>query len=129
MINMTKYENWTDIIDMIAGSSFVLAESLHGLIVAETYNIPCVWVEFVKHVPPKFNDDWNFKFYYFYESIGKHDMHSIKLYEGYDFDELMTLRDKWKPGNIDYEKLLEYFPFEIKPEFKSQITEFLRTHK
>ena len=126
VVNMRKYKCWTDIIDVIAGSSFVLSESLHGLIVAETYNIPCVWVEFRQHFSWS---DWNFKFHDFYESIGKYDMQSIKLYEGYNFDELMTLRDKWKPGNIDYEKQLEYFPFEIKPEFKSQIAEFLRTHK
>lgn len=129
MVNMTKYNNWTDIIDMIAGSSFVISESLHGLIVAETYNIPCVWAEFVKHIPPKFNDDWSFKFLDFYESIGKYDMQSIKLYEGYNFDELMSLKNKWQPGRIDYEKLLEYFPFEIKPEFKAQIAEFLKAHK
>ncbi|MBQ7665296.1 MAG: polysaccharide pyruvyl transferase family protein [Synergistaceae bacterium] len=128
LINMTRYDNWTDIVDMIAGSSFVLSESLHGLIVAETYNIPCLWVEFTNHNTPRFNyvDDWSFKFHDFYESIGKYDMKSMKLYEGYDFDDLMKLKASWKPGIIDYEKLLSYFPFEIKPEFKSKIDAIIR---
>ena len=101
--------------DEIAGSKFIISESLHGLIVAETYNIPCLWVEFIDHT--KINDDWSFKFRDFYESIGKYNMKSIKLYEGFNFDSLLKLRDTWKQGNIDYDTLLKYFPFEIKAKF------------
>ena len=118
LIDMTHYEKWTDIIDAIASSSFVLSESLHGLIAAETYNIPCVWVEFINHNTAH---DWSFKFRDFYESIGKHNMTSIKLYEGYDFGELLKLKDDWRPGTIDYEKLLSLFPFPIKPELRRTI--------
>ena len=129
LIHMGIYDKWTDIIDIITGSSFVMSESLHGLIVAETYNIPCAWVELVNHDKLKHNDDWQFKYLDFYESIGKYNMQCLRLYEHFNFGELMKLKDSWKPGNIDYEKQLEYFPFEIKPEFKPQIAEFLRTNK
>ncbi|MFQ8823549.1 MAG: polysaccharide pyruvyl transferase family protein [[Ruminococcus] lactaris] len=44
---MSKYENWTDIIDLICSCKMVLSESLHGLIVAESYSIPSVWVEII----------------------------------------------------------------------------------
>ena len=76
MINITSYKKWTDIIDEIAGSSFVIAESLHGLITAETYKVPCIWAAFTDHTTGMFNSngDWDFKFHDFYESIGKHDM-------------------------------------------------------
>ena len=134
ILSIFQYDKWTDIIDAIAGSSFVISESLHGLIVSETYNIPCVWVEFLNHSPDmnimgKYYKDWSFKFRDFFESIGKHNMQSVKLYEGYDFDEILKLKYSWRPGNIDYEKMLGYFPFEIKPEFKPHITEFLSSHK
>lgn len=115
LINMTKYEKWTDIIDAIAESKFIISESLHGLIVAETYNIPSVWVEFTDH--KNFNDDWGFKFRDFYESIGKYNMQSIKLFEGFDFESLIKLKELWQRGTIDYERLLKYFPFEIKSKF------------
>ncbi len=121
LIDMTHYEKWTDIIDAIASSSFIISESLHGLITAETYNIPCVWVEFIDHNTAPFNDDWSFKFRDFYESIGKHNMASIKLYEGYDFAQLLKLKDQWRPGTIDYAKLLSLFPFPIRPELRSAI--------
>ena len=59
---MAKYEEWTDIIDSIAGSEFVVSESLHGLIVAEAYGVPSVWVELTEHP-----DWWSFKYNDFYE--------------------------------------------------------------
>ena len=121
LIDMTHYTKWTDIIDAIASSSFVISESLHGLIVAETYNIPCIWVEFINHNTPQFNDDWSFKYRDFYKSIGKYNMTSIKLYEGYDFCELLKLKDEWSPGTIDYAKLLEDFPFPVRPELRRTI--------
>ena len=114
LVNMTRYEKWTDIIDAIASSSFVISESLHGLIVAETYGIPSVWAEFIEHKPGRFNAEWSFKFRDFYESIGKHNMTSLKLYEGFSFDELLRMRESWQPGEIDYTKLLEAFPFKRK---------------
>ena len=124
---MTSYDKWTDIIDEIAGSVFVMSESLHGLIVSETYNVPCLWVEFSDLRMGFFhsNNDWNFKFRDFYESIGKHNMSSLKLYEGVNFPELLTAKDEWKPGNINYDDLLQQFPFEIKSEFYRRIKDFL----
>lgn len=131
LISMYEYDEWTDVIDTIAGSSFILSESLHGIIISETYNIPCIWVEFTDHSPDKIiwgaqYDDWSFKFRDFYESIGKHDMKSIKLYEGIDFDVLLEEKRRWRPGKIDYEKLLGYFPFKIKPEHAKEIPSRLR---
>ena len=55
LLDMKAYGKWTDIIDCITESDFVISESLHGLIVAETYGIPNVWVEFKNHP-----DYWNF---------------------------------------------------------------------
>lgn len=126
IISMTSYDKWTDIIDRIILSEFVISESLHGLIVAETYGIPSVWVEFAEH--KNCNNDWYFKYMDFYESIGKHDMRCLKLYERFSFEELMHEKDKWKPGKIDYAGLLSLFPFEIKPEFMSNIKKFLQTN-
>ena len=118
LVNMFNYDKWTDIVDAIASSKFVMSESLHGLIVAETYGVPCLWVEFMDHARYyEYNSDWLFKFRDFYKSIGKFNMQITKLYNGYDFNELIKLKDSWQPGKIDFEKLLSLFPFDIKPEF------------
>lgn len=125
LVNMTRYDKWTDIIDSIVSSEFVISESLHGLIVAESYGIPSVWTELIDHTNVFNNDDWSFKFIDFYESIGKYGMSSLKLYECFSFEEILKAKDKWKPGKINYAELLSLFPFEIKAEFLPRIKKFL----
>ncbi|MBQ6973137.1 MAG: hypothetical protein IJP86_12400 [Synergistaceae bacterium] len=71
------------------------------------------------------SDDWGFKFADFYESIGKHGMRSLKLYEGFSFGEIMRQKDNWRPGKIDYAGMLSLFPFQIKPEFLQRTKKFL----
>lgn len=108
LISLTNYNNWTDVIDSIVSSDFVISESLHGLIVAETYGIPNVWVELKNHP-----DYWNFKFYDYYESIQKKEK-IIKLQNQSSLDEVFFKIQMWNKGKIDYQNLLNLFPFEIK---------------
>ena len=51
-------------IDDITSCSKIISSSLHGLIVANTYNIPCVWVQVSDRL---FGDDT--KFYDYFESV------------------------------------------------------------
>lgn len=108
IISMTNYNNWTDVIDEICSCQYIISESLHGLIVAETYGIPNVWVEFVNHP-----DYWDFKFQDFYESIGKKE-EIIKIKSSDDLEKSIKAIDNWQKGNIDYEKLKSFYPFDIK---------------
>lgn len=117
IVSMTTYNLWTDVIDEIVNSSFVISESLHGLIVAETYGIPNVWVELQNH--PKY---WDFKFNDYYESIGKLEQ-IIKLQENIDIDLINRKKNEWVKANINYNQLLSYFPFEIKCNVFSSVVE------
>lgn len=113
IIDMSKYEKWTDIIDLIFKCKIIISESLHGLIVSETYGIPSVWIEIASHNCPW---EWEFKFKDFYNSIGKNNPICYKIYEGYGMDELIKIAKEWTPGKIDYDAMLRAFPFEIKGE-------------
>lgn len=108
IINMTQYSDWKSVIDKIVSCEIVISESLHGLIVAETYGIANIWVEFVKH--PNY---WNFKYEDYFESIDKKDK-IIQLHNEGDIFEILELAKQWKKSDIDYCKLLSYFPFELK---------------
>lgn len=108
IISLTKYDKWTDIIDEIVNSSFVISESLHGLIVAETYGVPNVWVEFKEH--PSY---WNFKFEDYYESINKYE-NKLEFNNFETMDIIMEKISNWEKARIAYDELLSYFPFEIK---------------
>ena len=115
ILDMTSYDKWTDIIDKIVMSNFVISESLHGLIVAETYGIPNVWVEFIKHPT-----DWNFKYYDFFESIGKKE-YALKCWgDSINLELINQKLLKWKKAKIDYKKMLSYFPFEIKGDINKE---------
>ena len=108
-LNMMKYDRWQDVIDTICSSELVVSESLHGLIVAETYGIPSIWCEFIEH--PK---DWDFKFLDFYESIGKYDQKIKQIYNVKQYEQVTSMEPQWEKGNIDYEGMLKVFPFKIK---------------
>lgn len=43
-IKMEGYKRWTDVIDQIANCDYIASSSLHGLIMAEAYNIPNLWI-------------------------------------------------------------------------------------
>ena len=119
LINPRKYNDWRDVINEICESKLVVSESLHGLIVAESYGIPSVWVEFMEH-----NADWDFKFLDFYESIGKFNMQSIKLHQTLNWNAVTDAENQWQIGSIDYETLLEAFPFNIKNDMKIKNEKF-----
>lgn len=120
VVDVVRFGRWTDVIDQIAGASFVLSESLHGLIVAEAYGVPSAWVEFVPHAPESLlaptTRDWTFKFRDFYASIGKTADVPLRLWENASPPDAAMLARRWKPGQIDFRGILSHFPFPLAVE-------------
>ena len=114
VIDIRHYQHWHDFVDDIVECEAVATSSLHGLIMAQAYNVPNVWVEFregEKRDPFKYHD--------FFCSIGKTDEHPLLLSEETDlqlvFDKLRT----WRPGHLDLQPLIDAAPFKLKPYDKS----------
>lgn len=63
-------------LDELCACRCVVSSSLHGLIIAEAYGIPTLWVKFSDNING--ND---FKFYDYYQSIGIHDIQPVDLRE------------------------------------------------
>lgn len=110
-VDMRTPARWQDIPDQIAGASLVLSESLHGLIVAEAYRVPCVWVEFTPHGNVATTGDWGFKFRDFYASIGKTVTAPLQLFAADALRDFGALRAAWTPGRFDFRDLADRFPF------------------
>lgn len=67
IINLRHYKHWTEVIDAVCSCDAVLSSSLHGLITASAYGIPCVWTV----MNPGSTLGGEFKFRDFFESIGQ----------------------------------------------------------
>jgi len=108
IIKMESYSDWRRKIDEIVSCDIVISESLHGLIVAETYGVTNVWVEFMDH--PEY---WDFKYLDYYSSINKNE-EKYQLQKGITLKEIYKSAQKWKKADIDYNSMLKVFPFEIR---------------
>ena len=106
LIRVQGYNQWNDFIDEICSCDFVISSSLHGLIIAEAYGVPSVWVEIGKYV-----DGWEFKFYDFFESIAKYEMKPVLVDDLTTVEDLAIQSQKWEKGNIDLDCLLSTCPF------------------
>lgn len=107
-IDVNGYRDWHDFIDEILSCEVIVSSSLHGLIVAEAYNIPGIWAEFTS-----IKRDY-FKYYDFYASIGKSNMAPIEINNKTELDDVVNISKKWVPGQIDLKPLIEACPLKLK---------------
>ena len=81
---------------------------MHGLIIAETYRIPNIWVSFG-------NIKQDFKYEDFFRSIHKPPYESYKITENTTKEWLMSLQKKYNSTfNIDLNKLVNASPIKLK---------------
>ncbi len=107
ILDMINYGSCQEFIDRICSCEYIISSSLHGVIIADAYNIPNLWVEFSDNVQGA-----GFKFRDYFLSAGKEIDHPIQISS---FIEPSSLIDQinlsWKPASIDTKMLLEACPF------------------
>ena len=110
VIDLTNYDKWTDIIDQICSCENIISSSLHGLIMAEAYKIPNVWIEFGKPLI-----GGHFKFHDFFLSMGR-DRETSYLIESQELSikDIQIELSTWQPGTINLQPLIDSAPFLIK---------------
>lgn len=93
---------WTDVVDQLVSCRLVVSSSLHGLICADAYNVPNVWLN--EHPLP----EGDFKFRDYFASQGRPNDGVVTSVR----DALQPDAPVWKQGNqLDTTKLLHAFPF------------------
>ena len=66
IINLSKFDKWTDIIDQICSCESIASSSLHGLITSDTYGVPNCWIELSGKI-----SGGHFKFYDYASSVNR----------------------------------------------------------
>lgn len=110
IIRLGQYKYWHDIIDQICECENILSSSLHGLILAEAYGVPNVWIEFGKSLI-----GGHFKFHDFFLSIHRDREKPIVIERNKFPKERIDLElSNWEQGYIDLKPLIKACPFKLK---------------
>lgn len=117
-IHMRGYEKWTDVIDEILSCEVILSSSLHGLICAEAYKVPCQWIYFSEGHSSDIESwpsGWKLKFYDFFASIQKEFIHPVEIDLKTDVIQLGEIvKERYIPSEYDPYQLVDDLPIFLK---------------
>lgn len=119
LIKLKNYDSWLSVIDEIVSCEYIVSESLHGLIMAEAYGIPNLWVDItLKHV-------YDTKFHDFFLSLQADRQASVKVDKNLTVEKALELLKNYKKGKmVDLVKLVNACPIEIgNTEFLNRVKE------
>lgn len=109
LIKLKDYKNWLNVIDEILSCKYIVSESLHGLIMAEAYNIPNLWVDIT------LKNMYDIKYHDFFLSIGLDRQKPYKVDSKFTVETALKYLKEYKKGVMpDLKKLVEVCPIEIK---------------
>ena len=108
LIKTKGYGNWKFFIDEILSCKYIVSESLHGIIMAEAYGIPNLWVDL------KLDHTYDLKFHDFFLSLGQDRENSVKITTDTSVDDILKRLEEYKPGTLpDLKLLASACPIEI----------------
>jgi pyruvyltransferase len=106
IIDVKHYSDWHEVVDQILDCELILSSSLHGLIIADAYGVPNVWM--------KCSDktfDGAFKYQDYLLSVGRTVQQPFQMSAEQSLEELMALGATYEGAHIDLEPLLKACPF------------------
>lgn len=108
-ISPINFKDWREFIDKIAMCEMIVSSSLHGIIIANAYGVPNLWVSFSSDEHP----DNNFKFRDYYLSMGCNISSPVPM-ESLNVDDIKRLLNNWVKPEVDLSALVTSCPFNIK---------------
>ncbi len=106
LIRLKGYKNLLSVIDEICDCEFIVSSSLHGLIVADAYNIPNLWIKFSDNIEGGF-----FKYFDYFMSVGRKDREPVVVTNAILKEDLLKYKDMYTPIKYDPRILIENSPF------------------
>lgn len=116
IIPMTKYGTFQNVVDQICSCEVIASSSLHGLIIAEAYGIPNVWIEIKDSI---FGDERRrFKFHDFFLSQGRDRETPFVIKEGVGVNSIIEKRNSPIGGSMLLDSLISVCPFRMRINLK-----------
>lgn len=109
IIDMTNYGDWHSVIYDICSCEFIVSSSLHGLIVADAYNIPNARIIFNE----KSYAGGDFKYHDYFLSVSRDIRKPLSVNQSTTISDLIEECKIWKPISIDLQPLIDACPIKI----------------
>lgn len=106
VIRMKGYKDWHDIPDQIMECQRIISSSLHGLIMADSYEVPNVWVRFSDKIA-----GGDFKYQDYFHSVGRKIESPIYIKSIDDLERIIVDDNTSMARNIDYRGIYDACPF------------------
>lgn len=107
-IRMEGYSHWHKVIDQICSCEYIASSSLHGLIMAETYDIPNLWIELSNELM-----GGHFKFHDFFLSLNADRKAPYTISRTTSLNDILNTKSAYHKGHIDLQPLIDAAPFKI----------------
>lgn len=108
-IDIVNYDRWESVIDRIIECECIASSSLHGLIVADAYKIPNVWI--------RFGDDTfegEFKYLDYFSGVGRKTKEPLRITNSTTIKDVLEQCVHYTPIDYDATLLIQSCPFKIK---------------
>jgi pyruvyltransferase len=115
IMNILCGQDFKRLISEMLSCEFIVTSSLHGLIIAHSYNIPVLWVKYSVEL-----EGGRFKFDDYLLSVNKQKINPFLVEKHYDIKEYIALMDNEKI-EINYFDILNSCPF-LNDDLKIEIT-------
>lgn len=109
LIRLDCYNDWHNVIDELCSCEMVISSSLHGLILADAYKVPNLWVQYEDHLI-----GGSFKFLDYFSSVGRIQESPVCVKQETVLDELVAHPNINTSIVFDPRPLLKACPFKIK---------------
>ena len=109
VIDINSGRNWKSFVKQVLECKSIVSSSLHGLIIADAYKTPNVWVEFSDNV---IGDGFKFRDYFL--SVNREFTEPVNLKSFYNEKEIKNQLNNWKCPEINVDELYSSFPYPLR---------------
>lgn len=112
-IRFANYSSWEDVIRQICSCERIVSSSLHGLILADAYHIPNVWVRFSDKIT-----GGEFKYKDYFSGVGRNYVSPVDCTRTIELSKIMDNYNNFIPINPDLTSLLKVFPYKVNKKYR-----------